>query len=99
MKSGSNNSTPNATQGASSTDPNERIDRPAIVKSCDDIAELGDDDALIEEYKKNKVVDTVPRFYQHDLYRRIMGDDSAYFCFLPTGGCLVCIKFFQTSFR
>ena len=55
-----------------------------FVKSCLLIPELKEE-SLQGFYETTKMVKTVPRLYQHDLYKRIMADDSAYFCYLPTG--------------
>ena len=54
-----------------------------FVKSCE-VPELSEE-SLEDYYETVQMVKDVPRFYQHDLYRRIMADDSAYFCYLPTG--------------
>ena len=74
----------NLNSNSSNDSQSQQFQRPEIVKSCGKIPEL--EDASLEKfYETMRVVKTTPRYYQHDLYRRMMADDSAYFCFLPTG--------------
>ena len=58
-----------------------------VIKKCV-IPDFDSSEEREAYYETKQIVRSTPRYYQHDLFRRVMLDDYSYYCFLPTGNAI-----------